>query len=121
MEAKRCERGTLEELVQRANGEGALWQRTNPLKVVHYLLLGDALGLVLVHALGFVLVDALGVVHVDQLIVRNPSCNKLKNYSSINLWIAAAHYQSSFGGVRGSSSGFFLNNVTNIFQICHCC
>ena len=50
----------------------------NPLKVVHslhYLLLGDALGLVLVDALGFVLVNALGVVLVDTLVVCNPSCN----------------------------------------------
>ena len=55
--------------------------------MVHYLLLGDVLGLVLVDALGFVLVNALGVVLVDMLIVCNPSCNKLKNYSSINLSI----------------------------------
>ena len=51
-------------------------------------MLFDALGLVLVDALGFVVVDALGVVLVDPLLVCNPSCNKLKNYSSINLWIA---------------------------------
>ena len=60
-------------------------------KLVHYLLLdgpGEALGLVLVGALGFVLVKALGVVLVDTLIVCNPSFNRLKNYSSINLWIA---------------------------------
>ena len=50
-----------------------MWQHTNPLKVVHYLLLGDALGLVLVDALGFVLVDALGVVLVDLLIMSR--CN----------------------------------------------
>ena len=55
--------------------------------MVHYLLLGDALGLVLVDALGFVLVNALGVVLVDMLIVCNPFCNKLKNYISINLSI----------------------------------
>ena len=36
--------------------------------MVHYLLLGDALGLVLVDALGFVLVNALGVVLVDTLL-----------------------------------------------------
>ena len=54
--------------------------------MVHYLLLGDALGLVLVDALGFVLVNVLGVL-VDMLIVCNPSCNKLKNKSSINLSI----------------------------------
>ena len=34
----------------------------NQFKVVHYLLLGDALGWVLVDALGFVLVNVLGVL-----------------------------------------------------------
>ena len=58
---------------------------THQFKVVHYLLLEDELGLVLVDALGFVLVDSLSVVPVDPLV---PSCNKLKNYSSINLWLA---------------------------------
>ena len=64
-----------------------MWYRTNLLKV-HYLLLGDALGLVLVDALGFVLVNALGVVLVDMLIVCNQSCKKSKNYSSINMSMA---------------------------------
>ena len=59
----------------------------NPLEVMHYLLLGDTLGLVLVDALGLILVNALGVVLVDTLVVCNPSCNKLQNYSSINLSI----------------------------------
>ena len=59
----------------------------NPLEVEHYLLLGDALVLVLVDVLGFVLVNALGVVLVDKLVVCNPSCNKLKNYISTNLSI----------------------------------
>ena len=78
-----------------AIGKGAMWSHQsdlNPLKVVQYLLLGDALGLVLVDALGFLLVNALGVVLVDTqhhtLVVCNPSCNKLKKYSSINLSIA---------------------------------
>ena len=64
--------------MQRANGCSVVTHQSdlNPLKVVHYLLLGDALGLVLVDALGFVLVNALGVVLVDMLIVYNPSCNK---------------------------------------------
>ena len=53
--------------------------------MVHYLLLGEVLGLVLVDALGFVLVDALGVVFVDPLVVREPSYNKVKNKSSIKL------------------------------------
>ena len=44
----------------------------NPLEVEHYLLLGDALVLVLVDVLGFVLVNALGVVLVDRLVVCNP-------------------------------------------------
>ena len=50
----------------------------NLLKVMHYLLLGGALGfaLVLVDALAFVLVNALGVFIVDMLVVCNPSCNK---------------------------------------------
>ena len=43
--------------------------------MVHYVLLDDALGLVLVDALGFVLVNALGVVLLDMLVVCNPSCN----------------------------------------------
>ena len=43
------------------------------LKVMHCLLLGDALGVVLVDAHGTVLVDSLGVVLVDPLIVCNPS------------------------------------------------
>ena len=55
--------------------------------MVHFLLLGDALGLVLVDALGFVLVNVLGVALVYPLVVCNPSCNKL-NYSSMNLWTA---------------------------------
>ena len=59
----------------------------NPLEVEHYLLLGDALVLVLVDVLGFVLVNALGVVLVDRLVVCNPSCTKLKNYISTNLSI----------------------------------
>ena len=63
-----------------------MWYRTNLLKV-HYLLLGDALGLVLVDALGF-LVNALSVVLVDMLIVCNQSCKKSKNYSSINMSMA---------------------------------
>ena len=48
----------------------------NPLKVVHYLLLGDALRFVLVDVLGFFLVNALRIVLVDMLVVCNPSCNK---------------------------------------------
>ena len=55
---------------------------------MHYLFLGDALGLVLIDALGFVLVNALGVVFVDTFVMCNPSCNKFKNYCSNNLWIA---------------------------------
>ena len=47
-------------------------KHTNLLKVVHYLLLGDALGLVLVDALGFVLVNAVGFVLVEMLVVYNP-------------------------------------------------
>ena len=66
---------------------------THQFKVVHYLLLEDELGLVLVDALGFVLVDSLSVVLFDPLVVCNPSCNKLKNYSSINLWIAVQGYE----------------------------
>ena len=54
-------------------------------KVVHFSLQDEALGLVLVDALAFVLVNALGVVFVDTLVVCNPSCNKSKNYSSINV------------------------------------
>ena len=60
--------------------------------MVHYLLLGDALGLVLVDALGFVLVNALGVVLVDTLVVCNPSCNKLENYSSIDSSMQGQEY-----------------------------
>ena len=38
--------------------------------MVHYLLLGDALGLVLVDALGFVLVNALGVVLLNMFVIH---------------------------------------------------
>ena len=89
-----------ERCARRVNGAGAAGKRKgcyvvthqsylNQLKVMHYLLLGGALGfaLVLVDAVAFVLVNALGVVIVDTLVVCNPSCNKLKNYSSINLSI----------------------------------
>ena len=48
--------------------------------MVHYLLLGDALGLVSLDPLGFVFINALGVVLVYPLVACNPSCNKLKNY-----------------------------------------
>ena len=37
---------------------------------MHYLLLGDALGLVLVDALGFVLVNALGVVLLNMFVIH---------------------------------------------------